>query len=188
MLVYSYAPAVSGAPTRLWTFDLRTSAARPLFEDPDGTHVYLYPKLNPFAPEVAFLQLYRTERGLLTRLMLIGLDAPTPKTLLDSSDGVGALCFSPDGQRMGLLTKRGIEALSMHTGERELIVPRSRFEGRTYYGGGMSWSQSGQVITVALLSPLNGSTEIWEFRLDGQEARLLYSSKGRIVALSFIGE
>jgi hypothetical protein len=167
----------------LWLFDIQNKKSTHLVSDSPPTHWHANPAWRPNSKQIGLLELTRSDRGLSVQVVLSDLESNREEVLLAP---VGAFCFSPDGTQVGLLTNVGLEVLSIASRERKIIAPWSVFQGRTYNGGGMSWSLHRSLLAIALFDQKSAASEIWTFPLDQLGSKRVYSSRGWIRGLSFI--
>jgi WD40 repeat protein len=181
LVVYS---SLRGASLRL--YDLRRKENKSLLPSAVG-RIYAYPAWRPGTADIAFLALERSTRGLLSRLLLISAGNTEPKSII-SDDPVAAFCFSPDGKQLAFLGAKGIEILDLATGGRHIAVQRARIQGKTYDGGGLTWSIQHDCVAIALSDQESKSFEIWMFALDGTTGKRIFGSSNRLRSLSFISK
>lgn len=166
--------------------DLHDGESRLLFSE-DGTRV-----ASPawaVSGKIAFLRLFRSPSGgLLTELMQVPTVGGNPIRLLPSHDGVVCATYSPDGGRIAVWTKNGLEILADH--ERRLVFkwnPAIDGSFRSWGIGGLAWSKRGDEIAFALLKQKTGQSELWVVNQTGANPRKIYSTKeGRIIVSEFV--
>jgi len=107
--------------------------------------------------------------------------------LLPSQDGAVCATYSPDGRRMAVWTKNGLEILADH--ERRLVFkwnPAIDGSFRSWGIGGLAWSKRGDEIAFALQQK-TGQSELWVVNQTGANPRKIYSTKeGRIIVSEFV--
>jgi Tol biopolymer transport system component len=181
------APKERAGDYRIWLTDTSSGKVQKISDDEEGTWDG-YPSWHPNGQELAFLRLRRTPDGLVTRLMVSHLDNGSATELLSSQDGVLSFCYAPDGKRIALWTKDGLEILTISDMSRRVLLPIGRL-GPSYRlrASNMSWSRTEDKIAYALLNIETKSAEMWTILTDGSDATKIYSTKrGVIQHLSFV--
>lgn len=170
-------------PGGLWLVTTRNKQPRLLMRESVPSEWYASPSWRPNTSQIGLIELTRSNRGILTQVVLFNVDSLLKETLIAP---VGGFCFSPDGSQVGLITGNGIEVMSINTSERKVIAPWGSLNGRIYKDGGMSWSQDRGLLAIALFDQSTGHSEILTFPLDGGKPKRIYNSRGWVRGLSFI--
>jgi hypothetical protein len=120
--------------------------------------------------------------GAVTEVQLINVDTKRERTILGSVEGAVATVFASD-DKLIVLTKRGIETLSIATGERVIVLPKSRLNERRYMSGGMAWLGQSDSVVVGLLAPNAVVGELWSVAIHDGSVKLINEARG----LRFMG-
>lgn len=160
MVAFAYSSTLQPRLYRPWLYDMNSGETKSLIHDTESRHHYAYPAWRFGMRQIAFLRLQRRDRGLHTELVLLGLDGSQPETILGDKEGAAAVCFSPDGARVAVLTRLGIEVFALSDGLRNLVAPWTAFDGRVYNGGGLTWSRTRDCLPSAsrTLKPITGKS------------------------------
>jgi len=145
---------------------------------------YVSPSWNPSGRDLAAVKVWRSGgiRGLRTEVQLINVDTKRERTILGSVEGAVATVFASD-DKLIILTKRGIETLSIETGERVIVLPKSRLNERRYMSGGMAWLGQSDSVVVGLLAPTAVVGELWSVAIHNGSVKLINEARG----LRFMG-
>jgi hypothetical protein len=187
-VVYTLAPEEKRASRRLWVTDLDTSRTRQLTSPQEGSWDG-NPMWWPDGQGVAFLRSHYTTEGIFSNLLSVSLSGGEPTTLLGPDVPVAAFCYAPDGKRLAIWGKEGLELLDTSGEPRTLILPWSKLANYAYRGGGLAWSGIQDQIVLALFNKQSNQDELWTISSNGEDLRRIYSHKdGRIILCSFIRE
>lgn len=172
---------------RIWLTHIKSGEVRKISDDENGTWDN-YPRWHPNGQEVAFLRLKGTAGGIVTKLMISHPDNASTTLLLDSDNAVLSFCYAPDGKRMALWTKTGVEILSLEDMSRRVILPIDKFNPMyRLRPNNMSWSRTEDKIVYATMNTETKAAEIWTILSDGSNATKIHSSqRGIIQHLSFV--
>jgi dipeptidyl aminopeptidase/acylaminoacyl peptidase len=123
--------------------------------------------------------------------MQVPAEGGKPTRLLPPEAGVVSVAYSPDGRRIAVWTKNGLEVLTPANGERSLVFkwnPTSDgYIFRSWGIGGLAWSRKTGQIAFALSKGKTGESELWLVNEAGTDSRRIYSAKeGRIVVSDFL--
>jgi Tol biopolymer transport system component len=180
------APKERPGDYRIWLTDTASGKVQKISDDEEGTWDG-YPDWHPMGRELAFLRFRRTAEGLITKLMVSRLDSGSTGVLLNT-DSVLSFCYAPDGERIALWTKAGLEILKTSDMSRRVILPIDRL-GSTYRlrANNMSWSRTEDKVVYAVMNIETKTAEMWTISSDGSDARKIYSTgSGTITRLSFV--
>src|SRR5262249_23643936 len=98
-------------------------------------------------------------------------------------------CYAPDGERLAILTGKGLEILDVKKGGRTIILPWDRVPQREFHAGGLVWSGTMDKIAFALFNKQASEYEIWTVSSGGADAQKIYShnqNKGKITVAGFV--
>lgn len=181
------APKERPGDYRIWLTDTASGKVQQISDDEEGTWDG-YPTWHPDGHEVAFLRIRRTPAGLVTRLLVSSLDTGSATEFLSSDDGVLSFCYAPDGKRIALWTKHGLEILTFIDMSRRVLLPiESLRPTYSLRASNISWSRTEDKIVYALLNIDTKSAEMWTILSDGSASKKIYSTqRGIIQHLSFV--
>jgi Tol biopolymer transport system component len=181
------APKERAGDYRIWLTDTSSSKVQKISSDEEGTWDG-YPSWHPNGQEVAFLRFRRTPEGLVTRLMISHLDNGSATEFLSSDNSVLSFCYAPDGKRIALWTKDGLEILTVSDKSRRVLLPIQQLSpSYRLRASNLSWSRTEDKIAYALLNIDTKSAEMWTILSDGSDAKKIYSTqRGIIQHLSFV--
>jgi hypothetical protein len=107
-----------------------------------------------------------------------------PKVLFDSVYGA---CFSPDGNRLAILSSNGIEIATIPELKRTVVIPIASFGERRYRLGGLSWSRTTDTIALSLYDPRQNMDEILTVPATGGTLKVICTTnEATIRNVSFI--
>lgn len=110
----------------------------------------------------------------MTRVVRYVVKTEQALELVGPQDVPGAAAYSPDGHRICLLSKRGIEVIGVDGRDRSIILPwkdlPSSYGGFRF--GCLSWSSS-DLIAFAISNKETKKSELWTVRSDGSKPTLL---------------
>lgn len=181
------APKERAGDYRIWLTDTASGKVQKISDDEEGTWDG-YPSWHPNGQEVAFLRIRRTPAGLVTKLMVSRLDNGSAAEFLSSDNGVLSFCYAPDGKRIALWTKHGLEILTVSDRSRRVLFPIERLSP-TYSlrASNISWSRTEDRIAYALLNIETKSAEMWTILSDGSDPKKIFTTqRGIIQHLSFV--
>jgi hypothetical protein len=120
--------------------------------------------------------------------MVSRLDNGSATELLSSDNGVLSFCFAPDGKRIALWTKNGLEILTVSDMSRRVLLPIERLNpSYRLRASNIGCSRTEDKIAYALLNIETKSAEMWTVLSDGSGAKKIYSTqRGIIQHLSFV--
>lgn len=159
-IAYMHAPSEQPSAYALWVMDLATEQTRQTSRIPAGTWD-LAPSWSPNEKDIAFIRISSTPRGAISRPMLLNLDHGETKELLDVTDGVSGVAFGGSATLLAILTRRGVELFDFVSGERQMIMPSSRLEGRGWRLGGIGMSKENKKVVFAVFDRKSWSSELW---------------------------
>jgi len=116
-------------------------------------------------------------RGIRTELQLIDVGTKKRQIVLGREDAVVACAVAKDG-RVSVLDGRGVEILSPDSGERRIVLPTQRLDGRRYLSGGITWLNLSNDIVVGLVAPTETIGELWKISARDGSAKVLDRRKG----------
>jgi Tol biopolymer transport system component len=181
------APKERAGDYRIWLADTASGKLRKISDDQEATWDG-YPGWHPNGQEVAFLRMGRTAQGLVTRLMVSRLDNVSSTEILSSDNGVLSFCYAPDGKRMAMWTKAGLEILTISDMSRRVILPIDRLSPtHRLRASNISWSRTEDKLAYAVINIETNTAEMWTILSDGSDARKIYSTRNGIIQhLSFV--
>src|SRR4029077_18837344 len=136
------------------------------------------PIWSPGGQEIIFLRLRLTPEDIKTNLMRVPSVGGESTVLLGDADEVPAVCYSPEGDKLALWSKPGLEVMTLRDSRREVILPRGKLPGRIYQGGGaggVAWTRTKGKIAIALVNELTKESELWMVGSDGGGTEKVYS-------------
>ena len=187
--VFVFSPDRRRETLRLWVADLKTGATRKLTSEDQEEAWDGYPAWRPDGQEIMFIRLRLIPGGVATNLMRVSSNGGEPTSLLGGDEGVTGVCYSPDGQRLALLSNRGLEVMETSDLRRTVILPWSSLPKREYYVGGLAWSPTQGKIAFALFNTELKESELWTVRVDGKDAEKIHclsEAEGKITVASFV--
>ena len=135
--------------------------------------------------EVVFVTLAASAGHLVSKLLRVPVTGGEP-TLVLADDNPGGAIYSPSGQTLFVLTKRGIEELGLDGTNRRLLFEWRQLPYEGFRYGCITWCTGTDLIAFATMNKKKES-EIWTVSLDGQKPRKIYATKdGSIEGLFFL--
>ena len=172
---------------RLWVTDIATGNTRQLAAGEEGTWD-AYPCWRPDGQRIAFLRLRRTPDGVISKLLSVASGGGEETVILGESESVLSFYYAPDGERLALWTKKGLEVLNLADGTRKVIVAADKIVP-TYRipAGNIAWSRTQDKLVYALFNTQTRASEMWTISSDGSNVIKIYDHReGRIQLPSFI--
>lgn len=176
------APRSDPGNYRIWITDIYSGVTRRLSEDEEGTWDGS-PTWNPESNEVSFLRISRTPDGLITKLMVARPNSTAAAAvLLEIEQGVLSFCYAPDGKRMALWTRRGLEMMNIRERSRQIILPSEPLIP-TYQleFDNLGCSATQDKLVYALTNTQMKQGELWTIGSDGSNPKKIYSSPNTTV-------
>ncbi len=186
-IAFAFTPTSRVPSVEIWMHDLSSGESRKLTGADRAQDTF--PCWRPDGREIIFLRLLLSGPALQTVLMAVPSDGGNARVLLGPEDGVAAACFAPDGNRIAIWSRRGLEVVRLSDFRREVILEGSLFPGHQFVGAGITWSATEDRIAFALFNTRTGQHELWTVASDGSGRRQIFTTKGgRIVVSSFVRE
>jgi Tol biopolymer transport system component len=190
-VAFVFAPQDQRSQLRLWVADLETTEFRRLTTDNIEQGAWEgYASWRPDGQEIAFIRLGVAQDGVETTLMRVPLSGGEPAVLLGpGTNEVTAVCYAPDGQRLALMTKEGLELLDLKEQKRTVIRPWSEMPNKQFQTGGLAWLRTQDKIAFTLFDNQTHEYEIWTVPSSGRDAKKIYrgnQADGRVVIMSSI--
>ncbi len=119
--------------------------------------------------------------------MAVNLITNSLSTVFDEPEGVAVGNYSANGREIVFWSKNGLEVLNLSTMQRTVVRSTGALPGMQYYGGGISWSQAGDVFAVPLFNTGTKDYELLTISRDGTRAKTVYSSSEfKVLSVSFL--
>ena len=187
-VVFTLAPPEQQHQPKLWLTDFQKSETKHVTTPPDGSWDGS-PAWRADSEQIAFVRSRFTSEGVLSNLLQVSLSGGEPTSVLGSDEPMGAFCYSPDGRRVAVLTRAGLEVFEISDKKRTVILPWSKMSSHSYSGGGMAWSRTQDKIVIALANNQTNQHELWTMSSDGSDFRRIYTHKdARIFICGFMQE
>jgi Tol biopolymer transport system component len=128
-----------------------------------------YPCWSPDGQTVAFIDASdeESEDGGYAAIFVVSAGGGEPRQITNEADsvGIGAIAFSPNGERIAFFSGDAIKTIPVQGGHPEVLVADVRSGMHSH----LEWSPDGSRIAhnVLELSPAGVSGKIWITRLDG---------------------
>jgi Tol biopolymer transport system component len=189
--IFAPLPLDSPARLRLWITDLESKETHQLVpEDQERGVWYGYASWRPDGQEITFIKIRMVPPSVDTTLMSVPASGGEPTVLLGPSDNeVAAVCYAPDGKRLALMTKSGLELFEPVQRKRTLIRSWSSMENKQFRTGGIVWLRTQDKIAFTLFDNQSREYEIWTVSSSGNNAKRIYSigqEEGKIEITSSI--
>lgn len=143
---------------------------------------------NPKSEELVFMRFQRLPQGLDIKLLKLDLSSGQITAAID--DPVAGVCYSPDGKRLAIWSKEGLEVLDISTGNRSTIFDIKPLLGEyEFHASGIIWSPYSNKIAFSLFNLKKNEYELWIVNDSGGDAYKIFSQsaqKGNLVVDSFI--
>lgn len=134
-VVFTLAPTENRGHPTLRITNLQNSETKELTDAEEGTWDG-NPSWRPDGEEITFLRSRFTSEGILSNLLRVSPSGGEPRSLLEPPDEpVAAFCYAPDGKRLAIWAKQGLELLETSDGKRTLILPWTKLSNYEYHGG-----------------------------------------------------
>ena len=190
-VAFIFAPNTQPVQLRPWVTNLQTGETIKLTgEDSEEGTWDGYLSWRPDGQELTFLRLRRAPGGGLTStLMRVPSSGGEPTELLEPGEWIFAACYAPDGKRLAMLTKRGLEIVEIFNKQRKLILTWESLPSPQFRTGGLVWSRDQDKIAFAILNKQAKRYEVWTIAADGHNAMKIYDqdeSKGQLTVTSFV--
>ena len=134
----------------------------------------VFPESRSDGQEVLFLRFTQTSKGLLSTLLAVPSIGGSEKLLLAESEGASSAGYSPDGTRIAVWTRNGLEILNEADESRKLVLPLSKISGFNLSSARISWSGLHDRIVFPLVNRRTGRYGIWWVSPEGQDFTQLY--------------
>jgi hypothetical protein len=144
---------------------------------------------RPDGQEIVFVRLQLINNELTSTLMRVSSSGGTPSVMFGPDVGVMAACYAPDAAQMAVLTSKGLEIVEPSGMQRRLILPWSSLPYAQFRSGGLVWSRSRGLISLAIFNKEAKQYEIWTVVPDGSDAKKVFyqsEGEGRITVTGFI--
>ena len=190
-VAFIFAPDTKPVQLRPWVTNLQTGETIKLTgEDNEEGTWDGYLSWRRDGQELTFLRLRRTPSGGLTStLMRVPSSGGEPAELLEPGEWILAACYAPDGTRLAMLTKKGLEILEISNKQRKLILTWDSLPSPQFRTGGLIWSRDQNKIAFAILNKQAKRYEVWTISADGHDAKKIYDqdeSQGQLTVTSFV--
>ena len=190
-VAFIFAPDTQPVQLRPWVTNLQTGETIKLTgEDNEEGTWDGYLSWRRDGQELTFLRLRRTPSGGLTStLMRVPSSGGEPAELLEPGEWILAACYAPDGTRLAMLTKKGLEILEISNKQRKLILTWDSLPSPQFRTGGLIWSRDQNKIAFAILNKQAKRYEVWTISADGHDAKKIYDqdeSQGQLTVTSFV--
>jgi len=190
-VAFLFAPESQPTKLRPWITNLTTGETFQLTSEDNEEGAWDgYLSWRPDGQEVTFLRLRRSSSGGVTStLMHLRSSGGQPTELLEPGEWIIAACYAPDGERLAVLTKRGLEIVEIATTQRKLILAWDRLPSAQFRTGGLIWSKDLDKIAFAILNRQAKRYELWTISPDGHDAKKIYDrdeSEGQLIVTSFV--
>lgn len=182
------APSDAPGKLRIWVKNLKTGEVRAVANE-DGDFWDGYLSWSPNNQDLVFLRLQRTPRGLLTLLLRSSPEDKTPTIVFGHEEGISAACYSPDGTRLAVFSKIGLEIVELLDLKRTLILSWDGLPNPQFRTGGLIWSGQQNKIAFAMSDKQEKECNLWTISSDGKDLRKIYGqpeNDGYLIACSFI--
>lgn len=190
-VAFVFAPA--GQPTQLrpWLTNLQSNETFKLTADDHEEGAWDgYFNWKPDGKEFTFLRLRRaSSAGLTSTLMRIPASGGEPVEVLEPGEWVFAACYSPDGKRLAILTKAGLEIFEILTKRRDVLLRWDQLPTPQYRTGGLIWSNDTDTIAFSILNKQAQRYQLWTILSDGRNSRKIYeqdANEGQLTVTSFV--
>jgi Tol biopolymer transport system component len=171
----------------LWLVNLKDNTAKVLVKGEKDVW-YKDVSWNPKSQEIVFMKFQRLPQGLDIKLMKLDLSSGEIVTVID--EPVAGVCYSPDGKRLAIWSKEGLEVLDTSTGNHLTIFDIKPILGEyEFHAGGIIWSPYSNKIAFSLFNLKKNEYELWTINDNGGSAKMIFSQsaqKGNIIVDSFI--
>jgi hypothetical protein len=189
-VAFVFAPKSETNQLRPWIVDLKTGAIRKLVPNDNESDVWDgYFSWRPSGKDIVFTRQRIDNARLSTTLMRVSLSGGKPEVLFEPNAGVAIACYAPDGERLAMLTREGLEIFDIENPRRMIILSWYKVPQRELTFGGLIWSATLDKIAFSLFNKQSSEYEIWMVSGNGADAQKIYShsqNKGRINVAGFI--
>jgi len=191
-IAYVFAPKSQPKQLRTWVMDLKTGNRKKLTGDDNQEGAWDgYLSWRPDGKEIVFLRLNLTADGVTSKLMSVSPSGGQPNLILEKQEGTAASCYAPDGKRLAVLSKNGLEILEPTEPSRKVIVPLSSLPNVQLLMGSLICSRTQDVIAFSVFNRETKQYELWTVSSDGTGLSQIYSQgekDGKLTVSSFIQE
>src|SRR6202022_1761046 len=172
-LIFSFAPDKSEF-YKLYIKNIKTGEVRKLlFSNEKEREGYV--GWRPDSKEIVFVGLSSSSGRLSTRLLLVSEEGGDPAVVMGSDDSPGGAAYSPDGQKLCVLTKHGVEELDLDRQSRRVILDWKRLPYQGYRYGSIGWSPRSNLIAFTILNNASKKSEIWTISPNSEDLRKVYT-------------
>lgn len=190
-VAFVFAPDTQPVQLRPWVTNLQTGETIKLTGEDNEVGTWDgYLSWRPDGQELTFLRLRRAPGGGLTStLMRVSSSGGEPAELLEPGEWIFAACYAPDGKRLAMLTKRGLEIVEISNKQRKVALTWESLPSPQFRTGGLIWSRDQDKVAFAILNRQAKRYEVWTLSPDGHDAKKIYDqdeSKGQLTVTSFL--
>lgn len=186
-LAFAFAPDRSETHYKLYLSDSQTSEVKRLtsYDKPEREG---YASWSPDGKQILFLGLSASSGHLSSRLLRTSEGSSEPELILDASESPAGAAYSPDGKRICVLSKRGIEIMDLtNRGNRRTILEWKSLPYQGLRFGCISWSVTSNQIAFVIQGSKTKKWELWTVADDGHDPKhILTISDGTVEGLYFL--
>jgi hypothetical protein len=173
-LVFAFIPDEKDRFYRLYIKDSKTGEVSKLLRSHENESEG-YASWRPDSKEFVFLSLSSSAGHLATKLLRVSEDGSDPLIVMGPDDSPGGAAHSPDGQRLCVLSKLGIEEFDLNHHGRRTILEWKQLPFQAYGYGSIAWSPISNSIAFTIFSKSTKKWEIWTVSPNGENLRRVYT-------------